>query len=344
MAALDPGRRTALNAVKLRALVEGSFGALDATTASSFGTGAALADGHRAFVLPDERAARAVGPALAWADAQGASEVHLLVDDHAADLARRSTYFTSPPTVWQIDGRTCRPVEPADVPTAPEPIADATALGLVLEQAGLDVVVENGTVMGEVLGLEVARVVVSDDGTAGIEVGVGRHDREAFAIVHGDLPTVDALRRVIDTVRSHRRADLPQHPLNGLAPERWLLRQAMLAPDLFADWTLARASGPVGRDSVKDVVPAIAAGTDDHGRPVVVAASVGVDLDLVPAAADARAAFDPGARLVLVVPEADALPVLHRLAGRLHRPAEVWPVSGDWRLRPSLVAHDRPAV
>jgi hypothetical protein len=344
MTALDPSRRTALNAVKLRTLVEGTFGALDPTVASGFGSGAALTDGHRAFVLPDDRAERSVGPALAWAEAQGAAELHLLVDEHATDLARRAAYFTSGPTVWQIDGRSCRAVEPAPVRTSAEPSADATALGLVLEEAGLDVVVEDGTVMGEVLGLEVARVSVADDGRPGIEVGVGRHDREAFAIVHGDLPTVDALRRVIDTVRSHRRADLPQHPLNGLAPERWLLRQAMLDPELVGDWTLARSSGPIRRQSVKDVVPALAAGTDDTGHAVVVATSVGVDLDLVPAAADGRAAFDAHARLVLVVPEADALPVLHRLAGRLHRPAEVWAVPGDWRLRPSLDAHDRPAV
>ena len=56
---------------------------------------------------------------------------------------------------------------------------------------------------GEILGLEIARVVVDDTG-ARIEVGVGRHDREAFAMLHGDLPPEAALAGVIATVRRHR--------------------------------------------------------------------------------------------------------------------------------------------
>ena len=72
--------------------------------------------------------------------------------------------------------------------------------------ADVDVVVEHGELFGEVLGLEVARVVVDEDGTR-FEVGVGRHDREAFAMLHGDLPTPEALARVVATVRQHRRPD-----------------------------------------------------------------------------------------------------------------------------------------
>jgi hypothetical protein len=64
---------------------------------------------------------------------------------------------------------------------------------------------------------------------------------------------------------------------------------------------------------------------------VVVVCSVGVDLDLVPAAADARLALDPLAALVLVVPERDDHPVTRSLAERLTRPATIETISGDWR-------------
>ena len=37
---------------------------------------------------------------------------------------------------------------------------------------------------------------------ARVEVGVGRHDREAFAMVHGDLPTAEALASVVRQRRS----------------------------------------------------------------------------------------------------------------------------------------------
>jgi hypothetical protein len=87
----------------------------------------------------------------------------------------------------------------------------------------------------------------------------------------------------------------------------------------------------VARDSVKDSAAAIAVGTDHDGGTVVVACSVGIDLDVVPSGADARLALAPDARLVVVVPERDAHPVTQRLAAALSHPAEVVAVPGDWR-------------
>jgi hypothetical protein len=75
----------------------------------------------------------------------------------------------------------------------------------------------------------------------------------------------------------------------------------------------------------------MATGEAADGSPVVVACTVGMSLDLVPAAADARAALIPDARLLLAVPERDDHPGTRRLAARLVRPAEVVPVPGDWR-------------
>jgi hypothetical protein len=51
--------------------------------------------------------------------------------------------------------------------------------------------------------------------------------------------------------------------------------------------------------------------------------SVGVDLDLVPAAADVRLADGRDARLAVVVPERDVHPVTVALAAALVQPAEV---------------------
>ena len=45
----------------------------------------------------------------------------------------------------------------------------------------------------------------SRPGAARLEVGVGAHDREAFALVHGDLPTVEALAGVVASWRRYRR-------------------------------------------------------------------------------------------------------------------------------------------
>jgi hypothetical protein len=86
----------------------------------------------------------------------------------------------------------------------------------------------------------------------------------------------------------------------------------------------------VVRDSVRDVSPAAALGTDGDGAPVVVVCSTGVDLSMVPVAADTRAWWDPAARLVLAVPARDRVPTLDRLAALLVDPAEVRVVPEPW--------------
>ena len=71
----------------------------------------------------------------------------------------------------------------------------------------------------------------------------------------------------------------------------------------------------------------MAAGLGDDGEPVVVVCSVGIDLDLVPFASDARGALGPpGARLLLAVPERDDHAVTRALALELLDPAHVRPV------------------
>ncbi len=205
-----------------------------------------------------------------------------------------------------------------------------------MAEAGTEVVTEHGEIRGEVLGLEVARVVVDDpdDGTernARIEVGVGRHDRDAFSMLHGDLPTDQALAGVVDKVRRHRQHDAEAHPLGRLAAERWLRVRVLEHPSAVGAARLAPADPTLVRDGVKDVAPAIAVGHDDAGTPVVVACSVGIDLDLVPAAADARLAHAPDGRLVLVLPERDDHRVTRDLAAALVATADIVVVPTDWR-------------
>ena len=284
----------------------------------------------RGIVLAGDEPERALGRALAWANQVHATRLDLIVDDRAGALARRATQFRLPVTVWWAQGRDLHAVDPE--PLAPVLLPDPRAVDLapLLRVAGADVVVEDGVVKGEVLGLEVARVVLHGD-EARIEVGVGRHDREAFAMVHGDLPAPDALAKVVAAAREHRRAGPVDHPLRRLVQERWLRELVLAEPGIAGAAILERIEVPVPRDSVKDVIPAAAGGTDLAGTPLVVVCSVGIDVDLVPTAADVRLHSDPSARLVLVVPERDDHRVTRALAALLHHPAEVLPIPGDWR-------------
>src|SRR5690606_23902382 len=188
--------------------------------------------------------------------------------------------------------------------------------------------VERGVLVGEVAGLEVCRVV--DDpqlGTTRLEVGVGAHDREAFQMLHGDVPTADSLARIGATVAEHRRLGAPPHPLNRLAAERFLRWRLLIDPSLAGAVALSPAEPPVARENLKDPVPCVATGSRPDGSAVVVVCATGVDLDVVPYAADARLAVsEPGAgwgELVIVTPSRDRLPLVERIAGQLRQSAEL---------------------
>ncbi|HVN50031.1 MAG TPA: hypothetical protein VMT43_01295 [Acidimicrobiales bacterium] len=331
---LDPERRAVLLGAKLRALV--ASGWADDPRASAgepgvFPGGSTLRSGDTGWVLVDDDTHRALGPALAWARQHDIRELHLLVEQHAALLSRRAALFVRSPSVWLVSGAEVRAAEPEPHVALPGPPVSWHDAAEPLRDAGLDVVVEHGEITGELLGLEVARVVGDVDGSAWVEVGVGRHDREAFAMLHAGREPAEALRTVIDTVDAHRRPGAPAHPLNRLAPSRWLRARVVADPALVGAADLRPVEGILPRSGVKDAVPEAAVGVDDAGRPVVVVASTGIDLDLVPTAADLRLAYAPDARLLLVVPERDAHPVTRALAAALVAPAEVVAIPGDWR-------------
>ncbi|MEL7208457.1 MAG: hypothetical protein AAGK32_09555 [Actinomycetota bacterium] len=330
---LDPERSAALTGAKLRALVGAHLQRdvdPDAVVTRAGGAGVVVDD--EGWYLPLEDSARTLGPALTWADAEGCRHAHLLSDDagNAAALARRAAEFASTPTVWTVDERTLVPAVPAPSPTDTVPAPSTAEFVLMLESAGVDVVVEHGVVTGEVDGLEIARVLVDDQGAATIEVGVGRHDREAFAMIHGERPVPEALAEVAATVARHRSRGAEGHPLNRLAPSRRLRTRVLADPALAGATVLVPVPPALPRDDLREDVPAAALGETDDGEPVVVVCSVGIDLDLVPEAADVRATRSPAARLRLLVPARDAHERTRRLAAALGDPAEVLTVHDDW--------------
>ena len=286
------------------------------------------------WVLLDLDPVRSIGPAMVWARRDGERPLHLLIDDPdgAAVVARRAALFTDAPVVWEVRGRSLAPAQPAAAHIPIEPPASAREAAALLRDAGVEIVIEHGCIRGEILGLEIARVVTDDTGEARIEVGVGRHDREAFTMVHGTLPTAEALASVVASVDRVRRPDAEPHPLRQMAPEGWLRQRLIDEPGLIGLLELRAAESTTPRESLTDSGAAIALGCTASGEDVVVACSVGIDLDLVPAAADARLALSPAARLVIVLPERDLHPATRRLASMLPRQAEFVTIAGDWRV------------
>ena len=317
---LDAERRAALLGAKLGALVASV--APGERRPATFPGGAALVDDGEAWVLLDAKPARGLGPALAWCRAARADRLHVVTESHAGSLARRASQFADPPTVWKVDGRSLVRAEPEPLAPAPPIAHDVAAWADLFRAAGCEPLAEHGRLIGEVDGLEVARVSPGPDGPR-LEIGVGRFDREAHALVSSGRPTQETLAEVVALVRRQRRAEGVAHPLRRLARERWLRARLVERPDLVGAELLAPVPSLVEQPDLDTAWPAVAAGLDDRGEPLVVACSVGIDLDLVPFAADARLADGRGAQLVLVLPPRDAHPVTHDLAALLAAPARL---------------------
>ncbi|MEX1217071.1 MAG: hypothetical protein WEA11_00970 [Acidimicrobiales bacterium] len=330
---LDQNQRNRLLAAKARGLVaEATAIESSQLPTTPFPGGAVVRAADAVWCLLDDGEIRSFGAAMVLAERENISTVNIMAESHETSgvVARRAEQFRNSPRVWRIEGRSLVPAVAATVPTRVEPSTDARELIDMLVAAGVDVSIEHGEIRGELRGLEIARVVESTEGMR-LEVGVGRHDREAFTMVHGNLPTAKALESVIASVATVRRSDAESHPLQRLAPEGWLRWRLMREPELIGASELRPVEPPIARDSVKDVGASMAVGIDTEGHPIVVACSVGIDLDVVPTAADARAINDPSARVMIVVPERDDHPATRRLADRLLGPAEVRAISGDWR-------------
>lgn len=318
----DPARRARLLAVKLAALVR-DHGVAEPFETHEYGGGAAILAGGEAWVLADTQPARALGPAVAWSVRRGAAALHLLAESGTGVLARRAPAFTLPITVWHVEERTLLPAVAEPLP-APAHVPDEhEALRHLVTAGGATPVDEHGVLAGEVDGLEVCRVVTDPvTGAARLEVGVGAHDREAFALLHGDRPSVEALAEVVQAVRRHRIAGADPHPLNLLARERALRARLVAAPSLVGAEQVEAAPPPVPRPNLKDPVPCVAIARYAGGRTRALVCTSGVDLDAVPTAVDVRAATGID-DVAVVMPARDAVPVQHLLAGALRRPVRV---------------------
>ena len=325
----DPDRRSRLLALTLQALVRGQFGVESFAAATGLSRGAAGVAGDAAYVLVDEQPERGLGAALAWASRHQLRTLHVIASEATGLLARRATEFDLDIQIWHRDDQSLLPAVAEPHPAAPEVSDEHRQFESLIVGSGATVNVEHGVLAGEVRGLEVCRAVTDPHtGAHRLEVGVGEHDREAFGMIHGDTPTAESLNRIVRIVDAHRSPGADPHPLNRLGAERALRDRVMAEPSVVGLRTLATAQPPVPRPNLKDSIPCVGLGESDDGTPCVAVFSTGIDLDVVPFAADARLALgDPNRRLVIVVPTRDASPVTQRLAAMLHRPAHVVGVS-----------------
>ncbi len=320
--ALDPQKRAALNLAKLKVLAA-SAGA-DELTPLGFPGGAAASGDGALWVLGDELGADVLGPALMVALRADSPYNRLVVitdvEDDAFVIARRAAEFAQPGQidVASVDGTSLTFCVPKASPI--DPIGTENEFVNVIVSAGAEPVWEHGVLSAEVRGLEIARL---EDGM--LAVGVGKHDREGHRMANPDADPVAALRALADRVRLERTADSPGGLMTSVGRERWLRSIVVNHPEIVGATALTPVAPPLPRKDLRatSIAPAVGVG-------LVVACSVGIDPNLVPAAAEVRAKHAPDANLVLVVPEGDDVSSTHRLAAALKYPARVITVTANW--------------
>lgn len=279
-----------------------------------------IVDGRATCIANDERG---LGPALWWAASRGFSSLDVVVEakssgssstpnvsgesalaeEVSGHLRRRADLLEADISIWQADGPDLSPAAAIEAVSPPELPASHWAFAGVMSDAGARPVDDFGRLIAEVAGLEIARVVTSpEDGTVGLEVGVGQADRELQQYIHGGSSDDENLRRCVAAVSRDRRPGSGSHPLSRLVRQRWLRSV------LFDD------PGLLGLDDLDPLVPlrpsatvlrVDPAGAYSPSQNVVVVTSVGVDPDLLPEAVDYRQRVNPEAKLMIVLPPRD---------------------------------------
>lgn len=266
-----------------------------------------------------------LGTVIVWAERNDLSALNVIVDDGAAQLAAIAHGFADAPAIWQTEDTTLRSAEAvaAAMPAAPETDEYVD----VLTNAGLEVVADHGVWIGELNGLELARVGLLD-GSPRIDLGVGAYDQFASAAIDPDRDPAEGLRMIIDLVGPHRRAGSEPHPMGRLVRSRWLRAQAVRDPALVGLDALHPVPLLEARPGLQEDQPAAALGSVGEEEVLVVFA-VGLDLGVSETAAGLIGLHQPS-RVVVAMPPRDHHDRIRSSLERLSVPASLVAIKGEW--------------
>ncbi len=134
---------------------------------------------------------------------------------------------------------------------------------------------------------------------------------------------------MIDQVIAVRRRGGVPHAINRLARERWLRADLTSDPSVVGCRSLEAIEPVHARPNLREQSTAPALGVGVGGERVLVVCGVGIDLELVPDAAELAEDHRPD-RVVLAVPPRDHLALLDALASLMPVPTEVVEVPTSW--------------
>ncbi len=273
-----------------------------------------------------------LGTAIIWGKANNCTRMNLIVDEGAGELGNAASAFRDPaPVVWLAKDRSISKASPTAPHVAPPPECVAYTADLV--EAGLDVVADHGVWLGEINGLEVARVGLRD-GECSMDIGVGAYDQFASAALNMDRDHTEELARVVAMVRPHRMKGAAPHAIGRLVRSRWLRAQVMRDPELIGLDSLDPIPLLRERPGLMESQPAAGLGRRGPHR-VLVVFTVGLDLGVAETAAGlaalhSRAGGESVDEVIVVVPGRDLHQRIIDSVDALALPSTVVALEGEW--------------
>ena len=308
---VDNAQIESLTVTKLKSLVT-ALGFSDSYSHESFQTGAVLFDESRCFVYSAVQNISPLAVALSHHATNENTEIHLLVDQIDPGLWEQIFGFDLDLKLWIVDG-TNLVEHPKPLPHRPVKIRqEAVVQGKKFGKFDCDVIAEHGVLRAEVNGLEVARVVQNAENQFEISVGVGDYDQSAYQVMHGNIAVERNLTKVISTVKKYRTKAGPAHPLNRISRSRWLIAEAIADPSFLGIDELNFVEPLLPRNDVTKDQACSAIGRKENSI-VLVLASTGIDLDLVPQATGQIFRHNPEI-VLLLLPAQDHHPAISRQA------------------------------
>lgn len=333
-----------LYAAKLKALARTHSGTeVEVVESPGASGGLSASDGLGYLLAEGEDALASFGPGLVWALKHDLTQLIFFSDEAAGGLARRAGLLDLSELkidCFSVNGTTIEHADATPLPVVPELTPEVWALAGLINESGARAVDDHGRLVAELAGLEIARVGRDLETDAGpvLEVGVGQADRELHQLVHSNLEPDAALRRAAAMVATHRRPGAPPHPLNRLARERWIRSLLLEDPSIVGAAALDPVPPLWPRSTLLGTQAIAAMGPAIGGGSVVAVSSVGVDLGLVPEAAEYRLRHDPTAELVIVIPARDRYPITEQLVASLERTRLVT-IRPPWEADPADAAN-----
>ena len=314
-----------LNLLKTQSLVEKAFPGQEYSIKTK-NAATVITGGKNTFIYANHDKVSTLAIALTLVPPD--TILNLILDKPNSQLSAQIKGFATRCSLWIVEGNTLVPHPELNASTPEHEFSIDSGIRSLLEHNNCRIVFEHGKVKAEVRGLEVAEVVLDQNGENQIQVGVGIYDQEAHKIINSNEAIETTLLRAIEDILKFRHKESRPHPLNRVARSKWLIHEFINSYKHFGFNEIQYVASPNLPMNISHGLPASAIGKRDS-KEIIVTAFAGADLEAVPTAAQLLEAYSAD-EIWLIHTAIDTYPAIQRQATHLRVPVSFIEVEAPW--------------